>query len=93
MPKPVFHSEKIHSTTGQPIIHDVVSIKNNKGYKLREVIDPSGKPVNRTRKALNKKEVRHIMNGQFLPGLWKGCGSGSDRGALSRKKSQRKTRR
>lgn len=87
-----FYSEKIHACTNQPITHDVVSIKNGKGYKLREVLNANGKPKNRTRKALNKSEIRHIMKGKFLPGLWKGCG-GSNRGASSRKKSQRKTRR
>ena len=86
-----FYSEKIHACKNQPITHDIVSIKNGKGYKLREVLNANGKTNNRTRKNLNAKEIRHIMKGKFLPGLWKGCGS--DRGASSRKKSQRKTRR
>jgi hypothetical protein len=86
-----FHSEKIHASTNQPLTHDVVSIKNGKGYKLREVINKKGKAINRTRKALNKSEIRHIMNGRFLPGLWKNCGN--NRGPMSRKKSRYTSRR
>jgi hypothetical protein len=90
-----FHSEKIHACKNQPMTHDVVSIKNGKGYKLREVLNKNGKAMNRTRKALNKSEIRHIMNGRFLPGLWKNCGSnsGGNRGASSRKKSRYTSRR
>jgi len=87
MLKEVFHSEKIHAATGQPITHDVVSIKNGKGYKLRSILNAKGKATKVTRKVLNSKEIRHIMNGQFLPGLWKGCGPSA------RKKSRRYSRR
>lgn len=87
MLKDVFHSEKIHAATGKPTIHDVVSIKNGKGYKVREVLNTKGKVQNRTRKVLNSKEIRHIMTGKFVPGLWAGCVQ------ASRKKSRRNSRR
>jgi hypothetical protein len=86
-----FFSEKIHAASGQPIIHDVVSIKQGKGYKLREVLSPRGKTVKRMRKPLTNKEKRHIMTGQFLPGLWDNCLPNC--GAASRKKSRRNSRR
>ena len=81
-----FHSETIHAATNQPAIRKVVSIKNGKGYKLNERLTPKGKVVNRTRKILKPKEIRHIMNRRFLPGLWKDCG------ASARKKSRRNSR-
>jgi hypothetical protein len=86
MMKDTFHSEKIHISTNGAT-HDVVSIKNRKGYKLRETLSQNGKVQKRTRKNLNSKEIRHIMNGQFLPGLWNNCGS------TLRKKSRRNSRR
>lgn len=86
MMKDTFHSEKIHISTNGAT-HDVVSIKNRKGYKLREVLSQNGKVQKRTRKNLNSKEIRHIMNGRFLPGLWNNCGS------TLRKKSRRNSRR
>jgi hypothetical protein len=83
----IFHSEKIHASSNSSATHDVVSIKNGKGYKLREILTPKGKVAKRTRKNLKPTEIRHIMNGQFLPGLWQGCGNASG------KKSRRTSRR
>jgi hypothetical protein len=86
-----FHSEKIHATTGKPIFHDLVSIKKGKGFKLREILSRRGKTIKRMRKPLTNKEVRHIMTGQFLPGLWDNCLPNC--GAASHKKSRRNSRR
>ena len=68
-----FYSEKFHAASGEPAIHDVVSIKNGKGFKLRERIGKNGKVLRKSRKVLTKKETSHIMRGQFLPGLWDNC--------------------
>jgi len=87
----VFHSEKVHAATGMPTVHDVVSINKGKGYKLREILNDRGKAVKRTRKALNSKEIHHIMSGNFLPGLWDNCLP--NRGVATRKKSRRNSRR
>jgi len=91
MLKEVFHSEKVHAASGMPTTHDVVSINNGKGYKLREILNNHGNVKNRTRKVLSRKEIRHIMSGNFLPGLWDNCLP--NRGVASRKKSRRNSRR
>lgn len=87
----VFHSEKVHAATGMPSVHDVVSINKGKGYKLREILNSNGKTVKRMRKNLSKKEINHIMTGNFLPGLWDNCLP--NRGVATRKKSRRNSRR
>jgi hypothetical protein len=87
----VFHSEKVHAASGMPSVHDVVSINRGKGYKLREILNTKGKTVKRMRKTLSKKEMNHIMTGNFLPGLWDNCLP--NRGVATRKKSRRNSRR
>ena len=86
-----FHSEKIHAAAGKPIFHDVVSVKNGKGFKLREMISRRGKTIKRMRKPLTNKEIKNIMTGNFVPGLWTNCLP--DCGAASHKKSRRNSRR
>jgi hypothetical protein len=81
-----FYSEKYHAASGSPAIHDVVSIKNGKGFKLREIMGKNGKVVRKSRKTLTRKEKSHIMTGQFLPGLWANCLP------CSRSKSQKRHR-
>lgn len=92
-----YHSETVHAASNTPATHNIVSIKNGKGYKLHEVLTKTGKVSKRTRKNLKPAEIRHIMNGQFLPGLWHGCkkaGRGTaSRGSVSRKKSRSHSRR
>ena len=58
---------KIHGST------NTVSIKNGKGYKLKENLDKSGKVIQRTRKNLSKKEIATVVKGKFLPGFWRNC--------------------
>jgi len=52
---------------------NTVSIKNGKGYKLKETLDKSGKVMQRTRKNLSKKEIATVVKGKFLPGFWRNC--------------------
>jgi len=85
-----FHSEQIHALPGKPITRNVVRINNGKGFKLHETLNANGKTLRKTRKNLNAKEIHHIMNRRFLPGLWHGV---EKRGLQSRKKSNDKSRR
>jgi len=50
--------------------HNVVEIRNGKGFKLQETIDAKGQVLTRKKHALQKKEINHIVNGRFVPGLW-----------------------
>jgi len=66
-------SSKGKSTSGEKGAygtHNVVEIRNGKGFKLQETIDAKGQVLTRKKHALQKKEIHHIMNGRFVPGLW-----------------------
>ena len=58
---------KIHGT------RNVVTIKNGKGTKTREALGARGNVVERKSHTLKRAEIKKITEGQFVPGLWRGC--------------------
>lgn len=83
-----FMSQEIHVQKGKPITLNLVSIKNGKGYKVHETFSKEGKSLKKRRKTLKAKEINHIMNRRFVPGLWDDC-----RVLQSRKKSKNNSRK
>ena len=52
---------------------NVVSIKDDKGFKQVDVLNSEGKVMKTVKKNLTKEEIETIMGGKFLPGLWNNC--------------------
>lgn len=61
-------------------IRNIVTIENGRGRKIKEALNKRGKVMERKAKTLKKKELAHIRNGTFLPGLWSDCGLKCTRG-------------
>jgi Cft2 family RNA processing exonuclease len=57
-----------------------VIIKNNIGKKTSSVLNASGKIVRHKTRKLNKKEIKKILKGKFIPGFWKNCTLKNGRG-------------
>lgn len=53
--------------------HNVVEIVNGKGKKIKEALNAEGKVIERNSAPLKKSEVKHILAGRFVGGLWKNC--------------------
>ena len=51
---------------------NTVIIRNGKGIKRVEEFGPHGEIKQKTRK-LTKSEKAKILQGKFIPGLWKNC--------------------
>jgi len=60
-------SGKVHGT------RNIVRIKNGKGEKTKEALNAAGKVIEKRKQTLKKKDVAKIVNGKFVPGLWRGC--------------------
>ena len=68
-----YNSVKIVSTYGNGTHRKTerVHIKNGKGYK--QVVVRSGNKTRKSRKSLDKKEVKHILNQRLVPNLFVPC--------------------
>ena len=67
-----YYSEQVHSigvNGKQKTRRNIVNIKNNKGKKIIE--EGNGKSVTRKQKNLSKKEIKHIRQNKFIPGLFR----------------------
>ena len=67
---------KWSSSPNDSAIHgqtNIVEIDNGKGYKVKETLNESGDILTSVKKRLQKDEIHSIMNGQFVPGLWRDC--------------------
>ena len=71
--KITYNSVKIVSTYGNGTHRKTerVHIKNGKGYK--QVVQRNGTKTRKSRKPLNKKEVKHILNQRLVPNLFVPC--------------------
>lgn len=69
---------------------NIVEIKNEKGVKIKEALNARGAVFERKRQTLKAGEVRNIMRGNFVPGLWKSCGLQCDK---RRRRHTRKVKR
>lgn len=70
---------KVHGTRNS------VTVKNGKGYKIKEALNAQGKVIQRKKQTLKKKEIQNIVRGNFMPGFWKNCALGKCDTALTRK--------
>jgi hypothetical protein len=67
-----YYSEQVHSVGvngKQKTRKNIVNIKNNKGKKIIE--ETVGKSITRKQKKLSKKEINHIRQNRFIPGLFR----------------------
>jgi hypothetical protein len=60
-------SGKVHGT------RNIVRIKNGKGVKTKEALNAAGKVIEKRKQTLKKKDIQKIVNGKFVPGLWRNC--------------------
>ena len=60
-------SGKVHGT------RNIVRIKNGKGVKTKEALNAAGKVIEKRNQTLKKKDIQKIVNGKFVPGLWRNC--------------------
>ena len=59
--------------TGKPHgSRNIVKIVNGKGQKSKEILNEKGHVTKHHTQTLKRKEIKTIMNGQFVPGLWFG---------------------
>jgi hypothetical protein len=65
-----------------------VYIQNGKGQAIKESLNKHGKVMKRIAHTLKHKQIQHIQNGTFLPGLWSRGKTRSMRNSLSMKPSQ-----
>jgi hypothetical protein len=68
-----YNSVRVVSTYGNGIHSKTerVHIRNGKGYK--QVAVRNGTKTRKSRKPLNKTEVKHILNQRLVPNLFKPC--------------------
>jgi len=74
----VYHSETLNwsSDPKQGRTHgtkNIVNIKDGKGVKIAIALDASGKPIQTKKKTLKAAEIKNIVKGSFVPGLWNNC--------------------
>ena len=62
---------KVHGTRNS------VTIRNGKGFKVKESLNAKGKILQRKKQTLKKKEIQNILHGDFMPGFWKNCALGN----------------
>jgi hypothetical protein len=91
-----YHSEQIHSSfkngKGQTR-RNIVNIKNGEGIKAMETYSANGKLVKRKEKTLTASELGCIKRNEFIPGLFKDCGSKSKRPSKTRNNRKTGTRK
>jgi hypothetical protein len=52
---------------------NVVAIRNGTGEKRVERLGPEGEVLGMQTRPLTPAEQRHILQGTFVPGLWRNC--------------------
>jgi hypothetical protein len=52
---------------------NVVTIRNGRGEKRVERLGPRGEVLGRQKRILAAPELRQILQGKFVPGLWRNC--------------------
>lgn len=73
---PVFYKSETTNWTSKPGqgkphgSRNIVEIKNGKGIKIKEVLTETGNVKHHHKHTLKNKEIKHILKGKFLPGLW-----------------------
>ena len=70
-----YHSEHFsmtsHPATGEPFgSKTVVTINNGKGTKTMANLNKAGHVTKQTKKSLKPTEVKEIVKGNYVPGLW-----------------------
>jgi hypothetical protein len=83
----VYHSESVNWSSSPKTgkvhgTHNVVTIKNGKGKRIKETLNAKGQVIKRNANTLKKSEVSRILKGKFIPNLWAN--------AKTRKSSRRK---
>lgn len=53
--------------------YNLVEIKNGKGVKTARTLNAKGKTIKKRTRTLKRSEVKDILRGQFVPGLWNNC--------------------
>ena len=53
---------------------NIVTLKNGKGVKVKEILNANGQTIGRNVKPLTQMEITIIQKGQFIPGFWDNCG-------------------
>jgi hypothetical protein len=76
-PKFYYHSEHFsmtsHPADGEPFgSKTVVTINKGKGTKTMANLNKAGNVTKQTKKTLKKTEVKEIVKGNYVPGLWTG---------------------
>lgn len=76
--KTFYHSESIswtsHPKKGKEFgKRNVVTIKNGKGKKTEAVLNSKGEIKSKKTVKLNKKEIKNVLNRNFIPGFWNNC--------------------
>lgn len=56
---------------------NTVVIRNGQGVKQVDMLGANGQPVKTQTRRLTKAEKAQILEGQFIPGLWRNCRIGS----------------
>ncbi len=64
---------KVHGT------HNIVTIKDGKGTKVKETLNAKGKTMRRKTVKLSTNEIKNITEGRFMPGFWTNCVLGNTR--------------
>jgi len=60
-----------HPAKGDPFgIRTTVSLKNGKGTKKIQTLDPRGKTLKSKTKSIYDEHVNQIREGKYVPGLW-----------------------
>jgi len=87
-----YHSDQTHAMfrngKGQTR-RNIVSVKDGKGKKIVEFYDVDGKQVKHSEKSLTQKELDHIQQNRFIPGLFKNC---TEPSSITRKRRMRPKR-
>jgi len=62
-----------HPADGEPFgSKTVVTINKGKGTKTMANLNKAGNVTKQTKKTLKKTEVKEIVKGNYVPGLWTG---------------------
>ena len=52
---------------------NTVTIRNGKGYKIKQALNAQAKVLETQKRALKPAEIKAITGGTFVPGLWRNC--------------------
>jgi hypothetical protein len=58
---------------GQGMKRNTVTIRNGRGVKRVERLGPQGEVLEIAERPLSQMERQHILQGKFIPGLWRNC--------------------